>query len=356
MENKRVVLKRRSVHELQFVPADSPQVFFDLFPLPIFPVNHHTNLWRYAGQLKFVGLAHLDGPIREPLIVRGFEEVRAAATCRFESTPGSSCRLPAVGKIRKTQCHILGAPLRNVEEDHGRIDERVLGIQLRRKRASLIPISCINNLDRSRALNAPCLLVRFFDKCFLGAGKRFHLLHVTAEVADLVERIPRGHPDNHLVRHIGNGHCHVEEVPLGMIQEDGVLNGCPGGRAEGQDKENAKASRDQQPAPGRSKGHRVFASPASCPAAPSFFRTFSHRPSKLPLDMMSRRSPGLASAPRYSAMTSELGNTWASLPSARTLSATVSGSRRFSPPNCWARKTPPRMMRSPRASDFGNAS
>jgi len=48
--------------------------------------------------------------------------------------------------------------------------------------------------------------------------------------------------------------------------------------------------------------------------------------------------PGLASAARCSAMASELANTRASLPSSRTLSATVSGSRRFSPANCWARK------------------
>src|SRR5260370_19887950 len=129
-----------------------------------------------------------------------------------------------------------------------------------------------------------------------------------------------------------NGYGYMEEVRVGMIKENLILNCCSSESTERQDKKKAKAGRDQQPASGGSKSHRVFASPASSTTAPSFFKTFSHKPSKLPLDMMRRRSPGLASAPRCSAMASELGNTRASLPRARILSATVSGPRRFSPP------------------------
>src|SRR5260370_14289357 len=217
----------------------------------------------------------------------------------------------------------------------------MLGIKLRGKRTRFIPIGRVSNLYRSCSLNAPRLLVHFFDECFLGAGKCFNLLYMTAEVTNLVERIPSGHAHEHFAGYVGNGHRHVEEMPLGMIQQDHVLNCCSGRRTESQDKEKAEAGGDQQPAPRGNNRSRVFASPASCTAAPSFFRSFSHRPSKLPLDMMRRRSPGLASPPRCSAMASELGTTRAALPKARTLSPTVSRPRRSSYPHTSTRHPPP---------------
>ena len=100
----------------------------------------------------------------------------------------------------------------------------MLGIQLRRKRTGLVPIGGVRNLDRSRTLNPPRLLVQLFDKQFLRIRKGLHLLHVAAKVADLVKRIPRGHSHGDFTGHVGNGHRHVEEMPLRMIQKDGVLN------------------------------------------------------------------------------------------------------------------------------------
>src|SRR5215831_15306992 len=79
----------------------------------------------------------------------------------------------------------------------------------------------------------------------------------------------------------------------------------------------------------REKGHPGFAPAGTGSEASSLARSFSHRPSKLPLDIMSRRSLALALATRKSAMASPPETTSASLPSARTEAATVSGSRRF---------------------------
>ena len=51
-------------------------------------------------------------------------------------------------------------------------------------------------------------------------------------------------------------------------------------------------------------GHLELASAVAGCGAPNFFRSFSQSPSKLPLDMISRRSLGLALAARNSAMAS----------------------------------------------------
>src|SRR5260370_233682 len=95
--------------------------------------------------------------------------------------------------------------------------------------------------------------------------------------------------------------------------------------------------------------HRELASAVAGCGSSNFFRSFSQSPSKLPLDMMSRRSLGLAFAARNSAMASPPETTFASLSRARTLPATVSGSRRFSSPSCGARQTPPRASAPPGA-------
>src|SRR5437879_3759081 len=81
------------------------------------------------------------------------------------------------------------------------------------------------HLSPSTTPEAPSLLVYFFDKRCLGTGKCLHVLHVAAEVTNLIERIPRGHLNKHLARHIRNGHCHVERVSLWMIQAHDILNG-----------------------------------------------------------------------------------------------------------------------------------
>ena len=112
----------------------------------------------------------------------------------------------------------------------------MLRIQLRRKRTNLIPVRGVRNLDRSGSLNAPGLLVHLFDEHLLRTSHGLDLLQVTAEIADLVKRIPRGHSNGDFAGHVGNGHRHVEEVPFGMIQENRVLNCCSSRSAERQDK------------------------------------------------------------------------------------------------------------------------
>jgi len=70
VENKRVAFERRSIHELQFVFADPPQVLFDLFFAPVFSVNHDPNPGFNSGQLKHLELPSFDGRIDESIVIR----------------------------------------------------------------------------------------------------------------------------------------------------------------------------------------------------------------------------------------------------------------------------------------------
>src|SRR6202035_5301961 len=187
---------------------------------------------------------------------------------------------------------------------------------------------------------------------------RLDLLHVAAEIADLVQRIPRRDLHRQLSRHVGNFHFDVEYMPLGVGDRNFVLDGrCAGvDRLAGILRVNRSCNNQDAGEPQRGRLHCLLA-PAGCgtPSA-NFLSSLSHRPSKLPLDMISSKSPGLASADRYSAILSAPSNACASLPSSRTLCATECGARRFSSPNCCARNTPPSTTRSASASAVGNVS
>src|SRR5712692_7771410 len=261
VQNKRVPFEGSPFHELEFILTDALQVSLNLFLLPVVTVYYNPNLRLKPRQLKLLEFAYLNGSIRKRVVVGGFEKECPRASHRFESSCGSTLRPPVTRRIWNIQLHIFGAPLWNVEKDHCWIDEGMLGIQLRCERTRFIPIRRVGNLDRSRPLDAPRLLVYLFSECLLRTYERLYLLHVTAEVADLVERIPRGHPNNHLARHIGNSHRDLEEMSLRMIQENRILNCCSCRSAERQNKEKTEAGGNQQPASGGSKGHRDFASP-----------------------------------------------------------------------------------------------
>src|SRR5579859_846899 len=121
---------------------------------------------------------------------------------------------------------------------------------------------------------------------------------------------------------------------LGMFERDAVLNRSLGGCVEREETQKEERERAHQASNGSRKTHRAFASRGTASAEPSFLSSFSHKPSKLPFDMIRSKSPAFASPARCSAIASELGKTRASLPSFRTSAATASGSMRFSSPNC----------------------
>src|SRR2546425_9649542 len=114
-----------------------------------------------------------------------------------------------------------------------------------------------------------------------------------------------------------------------MFQRNAVVNRGVAGDTEHQQRQKMEEQRFPQAFPSKERAHRALASLGTCAAVLSFFSNFSHKPSKLPLDIINKRSPALASAAKCAARASAPENTCASVPSARTLAATDSGSNRF---------------------------
>src|SRR5690349_3402504 len=113
--------------------------------------------------------------------------------------------------------------------------------------------------------------------------------------------------------HVRNDHRYAEEMlspPFdGKLISNlgnnfvGVRLLCIGSRYKDHEKEKSKeryATRKSR----MEGGHLELASAVVGCGAANFFRSFSQSPSKLPLDMISRRSLGLAWAARNSAMAS----------------------------------------------------
>src|SRR5437899_2403796 len=337
VEDERVAFKWRAFHEFYFVLANPFQVLFRAFPLPVFSVNHDRDRRSDSRNLKLFKFPSFDGRVSYRIVARGAEDKLASPAYLFQRHKRRASGLPLQRNVRHGDAHVLGTPVRHIHQNHGGVDERMLGIELRAERSGFVPIRRITKLNRSRSPNAPRLLVQLFDGCFFCSYEGFHLLDVRAEIANLVEGIPRGPFNRDFSRNIGNGHGQVKQVPLGMFQRNAVVNRGVAGNAEHQQRKEMEEQRFQQAFPTKEMSHRALASLETCAGVLSFFSSFSHKPSKLPFDMINKRSPALASAAKCAAMASAPEITCASVPSARTPAATDSGSNRFSSPNCCAR-------------------
>src|SRR5262249_43262055 len=152
---------------------------------------------------------------------------------------------------------------------------------------------------------------------------------VICEIADFVKRVPCGHLYGHGIRDRRNCHRDMEKMLFRMRQRNLIPNCCEGRRScrkkEGKEKKDA----DGQP----ERFHFRAASGTSSTAAASLSTSFWHSPSKLPFDMMRKRSPVFPLDARCSAMGSAPARTSASTPSFRTSAATDSGSSRLSSPS-----------------------
>src|SRR5262249_1538436 len=112
---------------------------------------------------------------------------------------------------------------------------------------------------------------------------------MVGEIADLVESVPYWKLHDDLIVHLGDDHGHAKQVLLRLAHGDGIVDGGPRGqcRQNGDQQQGALAAG----APPNHSAHRLAPCPDSstCPRRSS---NFSHRPSKLPLDMATTMSPG----------------------------------------------------------------
>jgi hypothetical protein len=72
--------------------------------------------------------------------------------------------LPLLRKVAQNQRNILVTTARNIQEDHGGIDERVFVIQLRGEGAGRVPEDGVADRDRAFGAGAPREFVEFFGR------------------------------------------------------------------------------------------------------------------------------------------------------------------------------------------------
>src|SRR5437879_359245 len=202
------------------------------------------------------------------------------------------------------------------------------GVQLGIKWPRVVPIDIVFDQNVPIAGDLPGLLIQFHH------GHRMTIGVLGAQpgqtmrkIADLVERIPGRELHGQLLLHIRDAHLHVEFMLFGVRERNGISNR----RRRGP---RANHSRECQENTGQTR-------PANhCPALlrmqthePLPFRrrcssSFSHKPSKLPLDITRITSPRRTSLATYSAMASADGKALASRPRARNTSATATAHKR----------------------------
>ncbi len=83
VENERVAPEWCSIHELQFVLTNSPQVFFNVFPAPVISMDHNPDLGLKSGQLKHRELPGFDGCVDERIVTFGITTETSGSAHRF---------------------------------------------------------------------------------------------------------------------------------------------------------------------------------------------------------------------------------------------------------------------------------
>ena len=88
VQDKCVVIKRRTFHQLNFILANPLQLFFDLLLSPFFAVDHNGHVRRNARQVEFLKLPDFDGAVSEGVIAGALNNNRARAA---EEVPDDGC-------------------------------------------------------------------------------------------------------------------------------------------------------------------------------------------------------------------------------------------------------------------------
>ncbi len=157
MKNKQVPLKRSSTHQRDFIFANLREFRFKILSLFNFAVEHNIDRRGNIGDRKLAEISDLYGRIGERVIVRcSKNQVAIVLDLRTRS-------IPTVTNIRQLHNDVFATTLRNVHENHGGINERMFGVELRGEWSGIIPHRFIRNRDVARTCDPPSLLVELFD-------------------------------------------------------------------------------------------------------------------------------------------------------------------------------------------------
>ena len=166
VQDKCVVLKRRTTHQFYFVLADAPQFIFDAVFPPVVAVNHHGDSRRHPRQIKLLEIADFDRTIRKGIVSRRHEKKCSHASRKVNPAGRGACWQPIFRWIGNAEHHFLRPPFRGVQQDHRRIDKRVFAVQLSPKRPDFVPVRSVANGDCAVSLDLPRLLIHFFKGRF----------------------------------------------------------------------------------------------------------------------------------------------------------------------------------------------
>jgi hypothetical protein len=116
----------------------------------------------------------------------------------------------------------------------------MIGVELRVEGADVVPEGGVFYGNGAVGFYGPGELVELFDRDLLAVCGGFDLLNVTAEIADLVKGVPRGHLEFELVVNAGDFHGDVEKVLFRIGEGDFVADGGGGGGGEEQEEKKEK--------------------------------------------------------------------------------------------------------------------
>jgi hypothetical protein len=254
-------------------------------------IYHDENVCCECRKLELMKIANFYWRICERVIAgRSDFPTMRLRPCRVHfQIAASGLDSPGIGQTCEGDVVRLRPTTGDVHKEHGRVDESVKRIELRAEGSGIVPVGGVVNRDSSGRMNDPSLLVYFFDWKSHVAHEGIYFLDVVAEIANLIKGIPRGHLDRDFASNVRNRHGDVKQMIFWLSERNFVMDSpqCtrrsrPKRNSEGQDKKEITADET---------AHRERTSDGSSESAPSFFMSFPQRPSKLPFDMISRRSP-----------------------------------------------------------------
>ena len=212
MEDERVAQERRVAHHRGFRCGD----FFERIQQPLGRVilracvHNHAILRASLPVIVFGEMARLDRTVHQRVIIRGCKFLRRAGGWKQRG------QLPALGQ-NQTDSRRPVAPLRKIEKQHGKVQKTVVVVQNAREGPFFIRINGVADRERRTALRsrAPGFDIHTRQLQLLAVAIGTDVAHVSDEIANLVESVPRRELNLSPGRNVRHAHFNTHLVRVG---------------------------------------------------------------------------------------------------------------------------------------------
>src|SRR5438105_1531313 len=168
VQQEHVMIERRAVHELDFILANFLQILFNKLPPPFFPVDNNGYAGQRSGQIKLLKLTDFHWTVRKRAIARALGRTGTMGARVRANYPSRRLDAPIRRDFIQRNRYRFRLSVWNIKQNHRRIDECMFTDKLRPKWSDFIPIRGVANRNRPIPVDPPGLLVKFFDRSFLG--------------------------------------------------------------------------------------------------------------------------------------------------------------------------------------------